>query len=160
MSPEQSAQRKEKLGGVFWWLLLGLMIASDVGCILSDLLIAGGIAISVTVVGAVVGVPLAVVGWAVGVLLSFNAFMFSTGYYLKNNVPLLEGRKIATWGVSAIIKAFPGLNVIPALTISFVAITLMENTKRGGGVLGKVGKQVLSKTPVGAVAVKVAEKVL
>lgn len=131
-----------KLGGVFWWLLLGLMIASDIGSIVCDLIIAGGTALTATAVGSVVGIPLAIVGWVGGVFLAFNAFMFSTGYYLLNNVPLMEARKLATMGVSAIIKLIPMVNLLPTLTISFIVVTIMENTKRKGGIVGKIAQTV------------------
>jgi len=152
---EEAPQQPQKLGGIFWWLLLGLMIVSDIGCIIGNLLITGGLALTATAIGAVVGLPLAILGQAMSMFLSFNAFMFSTGYYVMNKVPLLEGRKIATMSVSAIIKLTPYVNLIPALTISFVAVTFMENAKRGSGIIGAVVRQTVERTPLGAMAVKV-----
>jgi hypothetical protein len=149
------------------------MISSDIGCVLLDLLEGAGIAIAgggsaITLgLGAPVAIPLgfsiAAVGWAGGALLSLNAFMFSTGYYLYNKVPLGEARKLATIGVSAIIKLIPMINMFPTLTISFIAVTVMENMKRGkgifGGVVGTVAKKTIAKAgPVGAVAGKVLSK--
>ncbi|MDO8520790.1 MAG: hypothetical protein Q7S52_01615 [bacterium] len=141
-----------KLGGVAWWLMLGLMIGSDIGSVLCGLLVTAGIGLSAALVTAPIGIPLAVVGWAAGVLVSFNAFMFSMGYYLFNKVPLMGARKLATMGVSAIIELIPMVSMLPMLTIAFLIITITENMKRGSGIVGKLAQKVISKTPVGRVA--------
>lgn len=164
-APEQDVKEAglPKLGGTFWWLILGLMIMSDIGSVLCNLLVAAGLGIAgagsalTLMLGAVVALPLgfsiAALGWAGGIFLAFNAFMFSTGYYWLNHVPLMEARKLATWGTSAIIKMVPLLSAFPTLTISFVVITVMENAKRGSGLLGVVAQKALAKTgPVGSVA--------
>lgn len=150
-TPKQQA----KLGGIFWWLILGLMIASDLGCILFDLLVTGGIAVAgvgtlaTFGLGAIIALPLgfsiATLAYVGGVFLSFNASMFSVGYYFFNNVPLMRARRLGTMGVSAIIKLLPFVNMVPTLTIAFLVITFMENAKRGAGLLGGVIGKVLSK---------------
>ena len=139
-SPKQEGESEglPKLGGVAWWLLLGLMILSDIGSVISNLLVTAGIGLAGAVVTAPIGIPLVVVGWIAGVLISFNAFMFSMGYYLFNEVPLMGVRKLATMGVSAIIELIPWVNILPMLTISFLIITITENVKRGHGILGGV----------------------
>jgi hypothetical protein len=153
-------EQPQKLGGVFWWLMLGLMVISDVGCALSNLLIAGGTALTATALGAPVGIPLAILGWIGSSFLTFNAFMFSTGYYFMNKVPLMEARKLSTMGVSVIMKLIPFINILPTITISFIVVTMLENAKRGrgllGGTVGAIAQKAMSKAgPIGAVAAKV-----
>jgi hypothetical protein len=136
------------------------MLFSDLICIIAAILVSAGMGLTATVAGAVVGIPLAAFAHGVSLLTSFNAFMFSTGYYLYHRVPLMEGRKLATWGVSAIMKVFPYSNLFPTLTFSFVLITFMENAKRGSGIIGKVAQTAVAKTgPAGAIAGKVLSKV-
>src|SRR3989344_9247750 len=152
-------QSQEKLGGVFWWLMLGLMGFSDIGTALCNILVTVGLSLTATVVGSIIGIPLAVLGYGASLLISLNAFMFSMGYYWTNKVPLLEARKLATLGVSVIIKGIPYGNLLPTLTISFVVVTLMENAKRGSGIIGAVAKKVVAKAgPVGAIAGNVLSK--
>ena len=170
-APEQDTEsgKLPKLGGIYWWLLLGLMIASDIVSALANLLVLLGLGIAgegsiVTLgIGAIVALPvgfsIAAMGWVVGVLVSFNAFMFSTGYYLFNKVSLLGARKLATMGVSVIIEFIPSANALPMLTIAFLIITFTENAKRGSSILGSVVQGAITKTGlVGAVAGKVLSK--
>ena len=163
--PEEENKPK-KLGGVYWWLLLGLMIMSDIGSVFCQLLVTAGLGIAgstgiITLgIGAALGFGIAAAGWAAGALVSFNAFMFAMGYYFFNKVSLMGARKLATIGASAIIELLPLIGLLPMLTISFLVITFVENAKRGagGGIIGTVAKKALAKTPIGAVAGKVLSK--
>ena len=165
-TPEQTVQALKKLGGFFWWFLLGFMVMCDLIGILGSAIVSLGMAAAAAGTVATfglasalvlpVGFSVAAVGWLLGVFFTFNAFILSTGFYRVNNVPILEARKLATIGLSVIIEAVPYANILPMITISFVLITLMENAKRGGGIIGAVAQKTIARAgPVGAVAGKV-----
>jgi len=161
-APEQPAESAglPKLGGFSWWFTLGILVSIDIGSILISLAIEGlGMAATATAIGAPVGIPIAVLGWIGGVFLTFNALIITIGYLFLNHVPLLQARKLAIWGASAIIEAVPLLSTLPTAALSFAFITFLENTKRGEGILGKVAQKAIAKAgPVGAVAGKVLSK--
>lgn len=163
-----NAAGEQALGGIAWWLLLGLMIMSDLASVICSFLVTLGLGIAgagtASIIAAIAALPLgggiALVGFLAGLFVTFNAYMFASGYFIFNHVPLMDAKKLATMSISAIIEMVPILSVLPMLTISFVAVTILENLKRGkgivGGTAGKVVKQVASKAgPVGYVAGKV-----
>lgn len=160
-SQEGIAERK--LGGIFWWLILGCLIMIDTASVILSLVVEGiGVGVSMTVVGIVIGIPLALLGWAGGIFLTANALLLSIIYFLQNKVPLLQARKLATIGTSALIEAVPILSALPTASLSFIVVTLFENMKRGkgalGGITGTIVQKTIGKTPVGKALGTVATK--
>jgi hypothetical protein len=128
-----------------WWLILGMLVFSDIASILLNILVATGLGISVTVVGAVVGIPLMLLAWGGGAFLLLNGILITSYYFWTNGVNLMGAKKLATMATSAIIEVLPLLSVLPTASISFVVVTVVENAERSSGILGAVAKHIPGK---------------
>lgn len=140
VSPQnnQSAKQLPKLGGFPFIAILGILIICDILNVVMDLLITAGLGLSATLIGAIPGIPLAVIGYAGQLVINLNAFLITFMYYWYHKVPLLETKKLATIGVSAIMEIMPYTSILPMTTISFFVVVNIENIRRKSGIIGVV----------------------
>ena len=134
-----------KLGGFAFFAIHALMIFADIMSVVMELFIAAGLGLTATLVGSIVGIPLAVIGYGGQFIVDVNAFLIAFLYYWWNHVPLMETRKLATIGVSAIIKVLPIIGGLPTATISFLVVVFIENARRRSGAIGALAGKALSK---------------
>ncbi len=109
---------KNKTNLLFFFLVLGLAITKDLIDIISHALIAVGMGLTATMLGAVVGIPLVAVSWVVtfvfGLFVNFTiaAYFFSTGHGI--------GRRLAIQSIGFIMELVPYVSLLPLTTITFV----------------------------------------
>lgn len=123
-----SASPKKKLNLLFFFLVLGLAFIKDIIDLVCMGLIALGMGLTATLLGAVVGIPIAVVAWIIsfifGLFINFTitAYFFSTGQGV--------GRRLAIQSVGFIIELVPYVNLLPLTTITFLIASLTGNVMR------------------------------
>lgn len=139
---DEEALAPKKIGGMVWWLLLGMFVFFDLMSILLNILIAVGTGLSATVVGAVVGIPLAILAEGGDIFLIFTALLISNTFFWLNGVSLLGVKKLVTMFMSVIIEFIPIVSILPSASISFILITMFENSERKGGVLSALARKV------------------
>lgn len=103
-------------------------------------MIAGGLGISVTVVGMLVGLPFAGFAWLIKVLY-FASFFVVQLYYFWTHGGIHESiklQRLVIWGIGIFTEWIPILDDLPMTTFMFLAVAYLENKKRTGEVAGRV----------------------
>lgn len=134
-------EKPKLVGGFFWWFLLGIFIFLD----LLDLLFT---ALAALIGATGLGLPIAAIIVVVDNLIDMFATFTTATYYKFTGVPL-GFRNIALLSIGFLCEWIPVLDVLPWLSITFVATRILTNiTRKGAAKSGLLGKAV-GLTPVG-----------
>lgn len=109
---EAGGETKPLIGGMGWWFMFTLTIIVDVV----------GIFFTLTLFLAALAV---IFGWVM------NAAIWV--YYYKNGIGMVDkkvGKYIAAYLTSFIFETTPGINIVPALSIMFAVVRVLENAER------------------------------
>ena len=146
-------KKESHLGGIFYWLMLGICAFKDLLDIAWLALGGFGIGLSATVAGAVVGIPLFVfakllaLASGIGVSLLISTYLFAsdstTGVGIAGKV---LARLLLIPSVIIIMDSMvPGVDALPITTICFTFTVWLENRIRKGGALGTATKFVVKE---------------
>ncbi len=100
--------QEKKMTGVGFYMIVGIAIIKD----LVDLIDLTGIGVILT----------SILGFFIDFIVWFYFFYTGVKYY--------EGRKLATFLISAIIEIIPGLNILPTFSFTLFIIRALENNPR------------------------------
>ncbi len=119
-----------RLGGVFFWMVLGLAVADD----LSDVLFT---AINFALVGSVVGIPIAIFLFLIGICITGTVFILMQVYFLKHGGlhASAKMKRYALWFLAVPIEMIPVLQLLPMSAILFAVVAWLENTVRKNNLL-------------------------
>jgi len=105
---EAKNPQEKKMTGAGFYMIVGVAIIKD----LVDLIDLTGIGVILTT--------------ALGFLIDFIVWF----YFFYTGVKYYQGRKLATFLISAIIEIIPGLNILPTFSFSLFIIRAMENNPK------------------------------
>ena len=145
-SAEKAEAPQPKLsGGIGFWLVAGLFVFKD----LFDLILTAvqfvSSGVSSATAATIIGAPVSVIGLTIvaflifiGWLISGTVFIVQITYYYMVGVSV-GARNLAILALGAAIEVIPVLGLLPAATITFFIIRIMENKKRSAskGLFGK-----------------------
>jgi phosphatidylglycerophosphate synthase len=135
---ERDSPPPQKLGGIFFWMTVGIALFKDLVIDpFSDLLIAAGMGISATVVGAVVGIPLAVFVWLIAFGSTCTVWLLMQAYFHTHGGvhPSAKMKRFAAWILAVFIGMIPFLKQLPETTVLFFILAWLENTIRNNRLL-------------------------
>ena len=115
----------EKLGGVFFWMVLGLALIDD----LSDVAFT---AINLALTATVAGIPVAIFLFLIGIIISVTVFILMQTYFLTHGGLHTSAKlkRFALWIIAVPMEMIPILQLLPMSSILFVAIAWLENSIR------------------------------
>jgi phosphatidylglycerophosphate synthase len=145
---EKDSPPPQKLGGIFFWMTVGIALFKDlVVDPFSDLLIAAGMGMTATVVGAVVGIPLAVFVWLIAFGATCSVWLLMRVYFNTHGGvhPSAKMKRFAAWILAIIIGVIPVLKQLPETTILFFILAYLENAIRNNRLLSYASQFVDSK---------------
>ncbi len=126
-SPDQEAGASppEKLGGVLWWMTLGVCILDDA----SDFMF---FAMKLAFTAAIVTIPLAIFFWILGIGITLAVFILTHVYFYTHGGLHMKAqiKRIVIRVVAFFIESFPVLELLPMTTVMFVLISILENAIR------------------------------
>ncbi len=131
---------------LLFWLVAGVGIAKDLLDIVWSAVEALGVALTATVVGAVVGIPISFFAIGLSWMVSLTVFIITMVYfvYTKQSVML----RLVIMSISTIIGMIPIFKILPEATIgffvgAFVATIAKTGKKIIGGVTGGAKKIIM-----------------
>lgn len=154
-----------KRRGIVWsfgfFFVATLALAKDIGVDpLMDLMIVGGMGMSATIAGALIGIPIAGVAWGIKIiflLIVLSAasifFLFSGGIHTPIRIA-----RILLWALGGLSEALPVAGLLPMTTVAFVATVILEEMARRKDLVGKItmtavnlGEMARGKNTVGGI---------
>jgi hypothetical protein len=111
-----------------------------------DLLIAGGMALNVSLVGAVLGLPLVGIAW-VGKIVMVAIFFIVAALYFSSHGGIRTSVKVARmflWGIAFLAESFPLVGLLPITTAVFIFTALLQNNE-GSGAAGMISGFVVGQ---------------
>ncbi len=123
--PQGSGPPPKKLGGVLWWMTLGVCILDDA----SDFVF---VAIKLAFTAAIVTIPLAIFFWILGIGITMAVFILTHVYFLTHSGLHMKAqiKRIVIRIIAFFIECIPILELLPMSTVMFVLISALENTIR------------------------------
>ena len=130
----------EKLGGVFFWMVLGLAVADD----LSDVVFT---AINLALVGTVAGIPIAIFLFLIGIGITISIFILMQVYFITHGGLHASAKikRFAMWFIAIPLEMIPVLQLLPMSAILFVVIAWLENTIRKDNLLAHALQSAINR---------------
>ena len=127
-----------KLGGLGFWLVLGLAIVDDV----SDVAIT---AINLVFTATVAAIPIAILFFLIGILISVTVFIGMQLYFITHGGlhSSAKLKRFAAWFFAIFCEMIPILQLLPTTTILFILIAWLENTLRKDNILAHALKNTV-----------------
>lgn len=144
---EKGAHEKHESPWTFaFFFVVGLAIMKDIVVDPAlDLLFSGGLALTATVAGAVLGLPLAIIA-LVGKLAMSGMFLACAGLYFWMHGGVSSARTTSRFmlmGVGTLAESFPVLSILPITTLTFVGVVMLQHAADrspiGRGSLSSIG---------------------
>jgi hypothetical protein len=147
---EEPPKKEKKLGGVGFWLMFGLVVIKDGMDLILDGLMAVGMALIPTALGAPVGVAVAAAAWGTKFVLGLGVYFALYLYFTSHGTSSWSkgtAKRLVGWGFAIIAENIPFVGILPITTITFLLTVHIENATQsaGSGILGKVTRVALKK---------------
>ncbi len=123
--PRGGTPPPKKLGGVFFWMVLGIAIADD----LSDFVFT---AINLALTATIAAIPIAIFLFLIGIFISIAVFVLMQVYFITHGGlhRSAQIKRFVAWFFAIFCEMIPILQLLPTTTILFVLIAWLENTIR------------------------------
>lgn len=118
------------IGGVFFWLILGLTLTDD----LIDIVFS---AIQLLFTAAVITIPLGIVIWILSIMISGTMFIIIHVFFMAQGGlhSSAQLKRLAAWFFAISCEMIPVLQLLPTVSIMFVLIVWLENKIRKSSLL-------------------------